>query len=111
MVLTSANEENTLTVEDESISLKNEKFSLTIDFSGEKISLSSDKDLDLVAKSGTLTIDANAVEIKSKSDVKIDASSGKVAIESMEAQVKASSSATIEASGAMTIKGATVDVN
>ncbi|HEU4561831.1 MAG TPA: phage baseplate assembly protein V [Longimicrobium sp.] len=111
VVLTSANEENTLTVEDESISLKNEKFSLTIDFKGEKISLSSDKDLELVAKSGTLTIDANAVEIKSKSDVKIDASSGKLAIESMEAQVKASSSATIEASGAMTIKGATVDVN
>ena len=111
VVLTSANEENTLTVQDETICIRNEKFSLTIDFSGEKISLSSDKDLELVAKSGTLTIDANAVEIKSKSDIKIEAKSGKLSTESLEAEIKASSSAKIEASGAMAIKGATVDMN
>ena len=111
VVLTSGNAENTLTIEDESISLKNEKFSLTIDFKGEKITLASDKDLELVAKSGTLTLDGKAVEIKSQSDVTITASSGKVGIESTELQAKATSSATIEASGAMAIKGATVDVN
>jgi uncharacterized protein involved in type VI secretion and phage assembly len=111
IVLTSKSEENTLTVDDEAITLKNEKFSLTIDFKGEKIVLSSDKDLQLVATSGTLTLEGNAVEITSKSDVKITASSGKLAAEVMEASVKASTSATIEASAAMTIKGATIDMN
>lgn len=111
IVLTSRSEENTLTVDDEAITLKNEKFSLTIDFSGEKIVLSSDRDLQLVASSGTLSLQGNAVEITSKSDVKITASSGKLAAEVLEASVKASSNATIEASAAMTIKGATVDVN
>jgi uncharacterized protein involved in type VI secretion and phage assembly len=111
IVLTSANEENTLTLDDEAITLKNEKFSLTIDFKGEKIVLSSDKDLQLVATSGTLTLEGNAVEITSKSDVKITASSGKLAAEVMEASVKSSTSATIEASAAMTIKGATIDLN
>jgi uncharacterized protein involved in type VI secretion and phage assembly len=111
IVLTSANEENTLTLDDEAITLKNEKFSLTIDFKGEKIVLSSDKDLQLVATSGTLTLEGNAVEITSRSDVKITASSGKLAAEVMEASVKASTSATIEASAAMTIKGATIDLN
>lgn len=111
VILTSGNEENTLTVNDETITLKNEKFSLTIDFKGEKISLSSDKDLELVAPNGTLTLDANAVQIKSKSDVTVDAGSGKFGVDSMETAVKASSSATLEASGGMTIKGATIDMN
>ncbi|HET7462407.1 MAG TPA: phage baseplate assembly protein V [Longimicrobium sp.] len=111
VILTSGNEENTLTVNDETIVLKNEKFSLTIDFKGEKISLSSDKDLELVAPNGTLTLDANAVQIKSKSDVTVDAGSGKFGVDSMETAVKASSSATLEASGGMTIKGATIDMN
>ena len=103
IVLTSANEENTLTIEDESITLMNEKFSLKIDFSGEKITLSSDKDLELVAKSGTLTIDANAVEIKSQSDVKIEAKQGKLSADVLEGEIKASA--------AMTVKGATIEMN
>lgn len=111
IVLTSKSEENTLTVDDEAITLKNEKFSLTIDFSGEKITLSSDKDLQLVATSGTLSLEGNAVEITSKSDVKITASSGALTAEVMEATVKASSSGTIEASGGLTLKGATIDLN
>lgn len=111
IVLTSANEENTLTVNDQAITLKNEKFSLTIDFSGEKIVLSSDKDLQLVATNGTLSLEGNAVEITSKSDVKIAASSGTLAADVMEVAVKASTSATVEASAAMTIKGATIDLN
>ncbi|HEU4453767.1 MAG TPA: phage baseplate assembly protein V, partial [Longimicrobium sp.] len=98
IILTSKSEENTLTVDDEAITLKNEKFSLTIDFSGEKITLSSDKDLQLVATSGTLSLEGNAVEITSKSDVKITAKSGALSAEVMEATVKASASGTIEAS-------------
>jgi uncharacterized protein involved in type VI secretion and phage assembly len=111
IVLTSASEENTLTLDDEAIILKNEKFSLTIDFKGEKIILSSDKDLSLVATSGTLSLEGNAVEITSKSDLKITASSGKLAAEVMEAEIKASTNVTVEASAAMAIKGATIDLN
>lgn len=111
IVLTSKNAENTLTVEDETISIRNEKFSLVIDFSGEKISIVSDKDLELVAKSGKLLLDGNEVEIKSKSDLKIDAPSGKVAVSAKEAEVKASTSATVEGSAGLKLKGATVDVN
>jgi uncharacterized protein involved in type VI secretion and phage assembly len=111
IVLTSNSLENTLTLDDEALTIKNEKFSLTIDFKGEKITLSSDKDLQLIATSGTLTLEGDAVEITSKSDVKITASSGKLAADVMEASIKASTSATIEASAAMAIKGATIDLN
>lgn len=111
IVLTSNSLENTLTLDDEALTIKNEKFSLTIDFKGEKITLSSDKDLQLIATSGTLTLEGNAVEITSKSDVKITASSGKLAADVMEASIKASTNATIEASAAMAIKGATIDLN
>jgi uncharacterized protein involved in type VI secretion and phage assembly len=111
IVLTSANGENTLTLDDEGIALKNEKFSLTIDFKGEKIVLSSDKDLALVATSGTLRLEGNAVEITSKSDVKIEAKQGALAADVMEATVKASTSATVEASAGLTLKGATIDLN
>lgn len=111
VVLTSKNEENTLTVEDEKISIQNEKFSLVIDFSGEKISIVSDKDLELVAKSGKLSLEGNEVAITSKSDLKIDAASGKVAVSAKEAEVKASTSATVEGSAGLKLKGATVDVN
>lgn len=111
IILTSKSLENTLTLDDEAVTIRNEKFSLTIDFKGEKITLSSDKDLQLIATSGTLTLEGNAVEITSKSDVKITASSGKLAADVMEASIKASTSATLEASAAMAIKGATIDLN
>lgn len=111
VILASGNEESTLTVNDERICLTNEKFSLTIDFKGETISLSSDKDLELVAPNGTLTLDANAIQIKSRSDVTVDAAQGTFGVSSLEAKVKASSAATLEASGSMTVKGATIDLN
>ena len=111
VILTSKSLENTLTLDDEAVTIRNEKFSLTIDFKGEKITLSSDKDLQLVATSGTLTLEGNAVEITSKSDVKITASSGKLTAEVMEAAIKASTNVTLEASAATAIKGATIDLN
>lgn len=111
IVLASGSGENTLTVDDEAITLTNEKFSLTIDVTGEKIVLSSDRDLRLVASGGTLSLEGDAVEITSASDVKITASSGTLSAEVMEASLKASTSATLEASAAMTIKGATIDMN
>jgi len=87
IILTSKDKKNVLTIEDEKISLVNEKFSLVIDISGAKITISSDKDLELVAKNGKLSIDATDVEIKAKNGVNI------------------------EASAAMKLKGATIDLN
>ncbi len=111
IVLTSASEENTLTLDDETITLTNEKFSLTIDFSGEKITLSSEKDLELIASGGTLRLEGQAVEITSKSDLKLAAAQGKLAAEAMEVEVKASTSAAVEGSAGLTLKGATIDLN
>jgi uncharacterized protein involved in type VI secretion and phage assembly len=111
IVLASGSEQNTLTLDDEAITLRNEKFSLTIDFKGEKIVLSSDRDLQLAATGGTLTLEGNAVEITSKSDVKITASSGTLSADVMKASVKASASATVEASAGLTLKGATIDMS
>ena len=87
IVVTSKNEETVFTLEDEMISMTNEKFSIVIDFSGGKIAITSDKDLDLVAKGGKCLIDAKEVEVKSGGALKL------------------------EASGAMTLKGSTIDMN
>lgn len=111
ITLASASGENTLTLDDEAVVLRNEKFSLTIDFKGEKIVLSSDKDLEMVATSGTLKLEGNAVEITSKSDLKMTAKQGALSAEVMELGVKASTSATVEASAGLTLKGATIDLN
>lgn len=87
IILTSKNGENTITLEDEQIAISNEKFSLVIDLAGEKISLSSNKDLSLIAETGKLTIQANAIELKSDSTLDL------------------------QASGAIKIKGSTIDLN
>lgn len=86
IVLTSKDEKKTVTLSDEKISLESEKFSLVIDFSGEKIVITSGGDLELAAK-------------------------GKCVIDAAELQIKSSGAATIEAGGAMTVKGATIDMN
>lgn len=111
IVLTSRNGENTVTVEDERISLRNEKFSLVIDFAGEKISLTSAGDLELLAPDGTLTIDAGDVRVTSGKDIQLQASSGRCAIDANEAEVKAAAGARVQASGGLTLKGATIDMN
>jgi len=111
ILVTSKSTENVLTVDDEAISFKNEKFSLVIDFKGENITLTSDKDLSLLASKGKVLIDAKELEIKSGSTIKIGAPSGKLSIEAQEAEVKASTTAKVEASAGLTLKGATIDLN
>jgi uncharacterized protein involved in type VI secretion and phage assembly len=111
IVLTSRSEENTLTLDDESITLSNEKFTLKIDFSGEKITLASDKDIELLAPNGKCLIDAKEVEIRSGGDLKLEARSGKLQAEASEAEVKASGNGKLEAGGALAVKGATIDLN
>lgn len=95
IILTSKNEKNTITLEDEKISVVNEKFSLVIDISGEKISITSDKDLELAAKNGKCSIDADEIIIKSLNAMTIE-SGDKLQLKS---------------TAAMTLKGSTIDLN
>lgn len=103
IVLASANGENTLALDDQAITLSNEKFSLTIDFSGEKIVISSEKDLELVASGGTLRLEGKTVEITSGGDLSLAAKQGKLSAEASEAKVSASAGLVLE--------GATIDLN
>jgi hypothetical protein len=66
---------------------KEEKNTIVIDTSSNKISISADTDIELKASNGKVLLDATEIEIKS------------------------SGSATVEASGDMTIKGSTVNIN
>lgn len=66
---------------------KEEKNTIVIDTSSNKISISADTDIELKASNGKILLDATEIEIKS------------------------SGSATVEASGDMTIKGSTVNIN
>lgn len=91
---------------------KSENSSIIIDSKNKLITITSEKDMKLVADDGKLSISAKEIEVKSTeatkmesgSDFSITASSGKVAIESNELSMKASSQATVEASGSMTVK-------
>jgi uncharacterized protein involved in type VI secretion and phage assembly len=93
IIITSKDEENILTVEDEKVSVMHEKFSIIID--GDKISITSDKDLALSAKNGKFVIDAQQIEITSANALKIDAGAGM----------------DIKASGAMKLEGSTIYLN
>jgi uncharacterized protein involved in type VI secretion and phage assembly len=95
IIITSKNEKNIFTLEDEKIAVESEKFSLVIDISGEKISISSDKDLALSAKNGKFVIDANELEVKSAKEMKIEAGSD----------------LNVKASGAVKVEGSTIDLN
>jgi hypothetical protein len=74
IILTSKNKKNTFTLEDEKISVVNEKFSLIIDVSGNKISIVSEQDLELTAKNGKLTLSGQEVGIESKGAMKLKGS-------------------------------------
>ncbi|MDH5682498.1 MAG: DUF2345 domain-containing protein, partial [Spirochaetota bacterium] len=60
-----------------------------------KITISSDKDIEILAKNGKVTIDAKELELKTADKVKLE---GGADID-------------MEASGKMNIKGATVNLN
>ncbi len=74
---------------------KSENNKIIIDTKEKKISIISDKDIEISAPNGKVTIKANDFEVKSQASAKIEASS----------------SMDLKASGTTTIKGATVNIN
>jgi uncharacterized protein involved in type VI secretion and phage assembly len=72
-----------------------EKNVIVIDSKENKISIKSEKDIEISAPNGKVVIEANDIEIKSSASSKIEASSGM----------------DLKASGNMTIKGAMVNIN
>lgn len=74
---------------------KTEKNRVVIDAKNDKISIISNKDIEISAPNGKITIEANDIEAKSKASAKIEASAGM----------------DLKASGNMNIKGATVNLN
>jgi uncharacterized protein involved in type VI secretion and phage assembly len=74
---------------------KTEKNIIVIDTKDNKISLSSDKDIEISAPNGKVTINAMDIEVKSSASTKIEASAGM----------------DLKASGNTTIKGAMVNIN
>jgi hypothetical protein len=74
---------------------KTQNNKIIIDTKENKISLISDKDIEILAPQGKLTISAQEIEVKSSASTKIEASA----------------SMDLKASGTTTIKGATVNIN
>ncbi len=74
---------------------KTEKNMIIIDSKENKISIKSEKDIEISAPNGKVTIEATNIEAKSSASAKIEASS----------------SMDLKASGTMTVKGATVNIN
>ena len=73
---------------------KSENNMIIIDTKNEKISIKSNKDIEISAPNGTIIMDAKDIEITSSASTKIEASS-----------------VDLEASGNTNIKGATVNIN
>lgn len=74
---------------------KTKKNMIVIDAKDNKISIKSEKDIEISAPNGKVIIDAKDIEAKSSASIKIEASSG----------------IDIKASGNMNIKGSTVNIN
>ncbi|MFV1950659.1 MAG: phage baseplate assembly protein V [Nitrospinota bacterium] len=74
---------------------KSEKNFISIDTKDNKITISSDKDIELSARNGKVIIDAKDIEIKSSASTKVEASADM----------------DLKASGNNNIKGATVNIN
>jgi uncharacterized protein involved in type VI secretion and phage assembly len=101
--------------------------SIVIDSKEKLITITSEKDMKILAENGILTINAKEIAVstsqgtsfESGADFTVKASSGKASVESMELSLKASSQGTLEASAALnvkasgntTIKGAMVMIN
>lgn len=106
---------------------KSEKNMIVIDTKEKKISVTSEKDIEILAPDGKVTIKAKEIEIlapdgkvtidgkevatKSSSSTKIESSAGMEIKASSSIKIEASSSMDLKASGAMNIKGATVNLN
>jgi uncharacterized protein involved in type VI secretion and phage assembly len=74
---------------------KTEKNMITIDAKDNKISLTTDKDIEIAAPNGKVTVTAKDLEMKSSAATKIEASAGM----------------DLKASGTMNVKGAMVNIN
>lgn len=68
---------------------------ISIESSSNKITLTSDADIELVASNGKISLNSQSIEIKSSAEIKIESGS----------------SMDVNASATMTIKGATVNIN
>lgn len=100
--ITSKNEKNVFTVEDEKIALVTEKFSLVIDVAGEQITITSDKDIALNAAQGKVTISAQEIELKASSNLKLTAQQN--------IDLKATSQCNLEGTAGATLKNAAAQV-
>lgn len=74
---------------------KSGKNLITIDTKSNRITISSDKDIELSAKKGKITINAQDIELKSSASTKVESGAGM----------------DLKASAKMTVKGATVEIN
>jgi uncharacterized protein involved in type VI secretion and phage assembly len=102
ILITSKNEKNVLTVEDDKISLVNEKYSLVIDVKGNKITISADQDVEVSAAKGKLMLSGQEVEIKSQSNLRVSAQQN--------IDLKATSQMTVEGTAGATLKNAAAKV-
>lgn len=105
VIITSKDKKNVFTLENDQISVVNEKFSLVIDISGQKISISSDKDLELVAKNGKLSVNAGEIEMKSQKDIKVEAGAGLTLKSTADTKLEASANVNLKASANLTAEG------
>ena len=76
---------------------------------------SGSEKIEIVDKSGKNSViwdtTANKITISADKDVEVKAGQGKISLQATEVEIKSSGNAKIEASGNMTIKGATVSIN
>ncbi|PWB50739.1 MAG: phage tail protein [Candidatus Methanoperedenaceae archaeon] len=96
---------------------KTEKNIIIIDTKKNTISIKSDKDIELSAPNGKISMEAKDIQTKSSASTKIEAmdfqtkSSASTKIEALDIQAKSSTTTKIEASAKMDIKAAMIDVN
>jgi len=98
---------------------KTEKNMIVIDSKENKISIKSEKDIEISAPNGKVIIEAKDIEAKSSASTKIEASSsmdlkasGNMTIKSSaSAKIEASANMDLKASGTMNVKGAMVNLN
>ena len=90
---------------------KTEKNMITIDAKDNKISIMSDKDIEMSAPNGNITINAMDIDIKSSAATKIEAAEGIEIKSSTTAKIEAAADMDMKASGNMNVKGATINLN
>ncbi len=81
---------------------KTEKNMIIVDTKNNKISIKSDKDIEISAPNGKISIEAKEIQIKSSASTKIEA---------MDIQTKSSATTKIEATAKMDIKAPMIDIN